>query len=382
MVRSRAKRRAARKSQLAKNVLAATLSRAAASPVNSSGLDYHGVRDSREYVHDMQCRAASVDMASVDEAIKSKTRMIRATLTTENPVRVYDWRSGQVIEEVLTSDGGQFPPQLPLFDDHFASTGRQLGSVRAIKKGNGEHSGELHFASNAGELIDQRWAMVEQRHITDVSIGYVYGEGDYVDIKPGQSAKIQGREYKAGPVTLRVVTRWRAKETSITSIGADEMAKIRKANNATDAHRLQNSTSAQPGGDSESVQSHKVGSMNKKLRSFLEKCGLRSEVGDDQAWNFYRMMGGQFRTDADAIIAEEKIQVPSERSDTADETDPADTSDPDDDDDATPAGVRSSSRRPTPGVRSQRRSNEAEVRRQERERVSHIESYRGEVWTI
>jgi hypothetical protein len=196
-------------------------------------------RTNRNYVDEMNVRAAAVEESTIDE----QNRTARAVLSTDRPVMVYDWRSRQVIEEVLTTRGGVFPSQLPLFDDHWVSSARQLGSVRNITQGRSDHVGELHFARDAGTMRDEAWEMVRQRHVTDVSIGYTYGEGDYTDIAPGQRATIDGVEYTAGKRTKRVVTKWRAKEVSTTPIGADDMAKIRRQviSNRTDENTGVNS---------------------------------------------------------------------------------------------------------------------------------------------
>lgn len=178
----------------------------------------------RSYVREMYTRAAPVNDSSIDE----EARTVRATLTTERPVAVYDWRTRRVIDEVLTTRGAEFPAQLPLYDSHYAASFNQFGSVRSINQGDGMHEGTLHFARNAGPHREEGWEMVRQKHVTDVSIGYSYGANDYQDIPPGERAVIDGKEYvaAAGRV-MRVVTKWRAREVSTVPTGADDQAKIR-----------------------------------------------------------------------------------------------------------------------------------------------------------
>jgi hypothetical protein len=157
-----------------------------------------------------------------------QARTIVATLSTEQPVAMYDYRTRAVIDEVLLASGGQFPERMPLLDDHSRyGANSVMGSVRNAINSGDRWRGTLSFATNAGPDVDQIWEKVRQGHITDVSVGYRYGEGDYVDIAPGQTRKINGREFTASRArALRVVTKWSARETSITPIGADDQAKI------------------------------------------------------------------------------------------------------------------------------------------------------------
>jgi phage major head subunit gpT-like protein len=179
----------------------------------------------RAYLDEMNTRAAPVSESTINE----QERTVNATLTTDQPVAVYDWRLRAVIDEVLTTDGAVFPRQLSMFEDHWMSSTNKLGSVRGITKHDGRHDGTLHFARNAGQWRDEAWEMVRQKHNTDVSIGYSYGNDDYVDIQPGQRAVVEGKEYKADKRVLRVVKKWRARELSVVHTGADDMAKIRSA---------------------------------------------------------------------------------------------------------------------------------------------------------
>lgn len=141
---------------------------------------------------------------------------------------MYDWNNGGYIDEVLRADGGSMPSQLPLLDNHSRYSALSVvGSAREIKPKNGEIVGRVYFAENVGRSEDI-YQLVRQGHLTDVSVGYSYGAGDYVDIQRGQTAKIGTKTYTASAErTMRVVTRWSGRELSVTPIGADQLAKMR-----------------------------------------------------------------------------------------------------------------------------------------------------------
>lgn len=160
--------------------------------------------------------------------VNEEERTVLATLSTEQPVPMWDYRTRSVIDEVLLASGGNFPERMPMLDDHSRWGANSVrGSIRNPINGGDRWRGTLHFARNAGQEIDHSWELVRQGHLTDVSIGYRYADSDYVDIQPGQSQRIQGREFTANRNRImRVVTSWAAREASITPIGADDQAKI------------------------------------------------------------------------------------------------------------------------------------------------------------
>jgi hypothetical protein len=181
---------------------------------------------------DMIVRAAPISPKGLDET----TRSISCVLSTETPVRMYDWNNGGYIDEVLRADGGQYPDQLPLLDNHSRYSSLDvIGSARDIKPKSGEITGRVYFADKI-ERANQVYELVRQGHLTDVSVGYRYGKEDYVDIQKGQTATIGGRKYTATDRTMRVVTRWDAKELSVTPIGADKLAKMRSLSDCKFGH--------------------------------------------------------------------------------------------------------------------------------------------------
>lgn len=181
----------------------------------------HRVR-SAPAVDEMYYRSSS--LTGPDEA----QRTITATISTEQPVPMWDHRTRSVVDEVLLAGGGRLPERMPMLDDHSRwGANAVIGSIRNPINSGDRWRGTLHFASNAGTEVDNIWEKVRQGHITDVSVGYRYVDGDYVDIQPGQTQSVQGRSFTAGRNRImRVVTSWTAREASITPIGADDQAKI------------------------------------------------------------------------------------------------------------------------------------------------------------
>lgn len=165
----------------------------------------------------LQLRAATVDESA---------RTVEAVLSTEQPVEMYDWRNGGMVDEVLLSSGVELPRQLPLLDTHSRwSLSSVLGSIRSLRQENGETIGTLHFAADDLE-VERVWNKVRQGHLTDVSVGYRVLES--VDIQPNGKATVNGREFAAGAKLMRVATKWKLREASMVPIGADEAAKLRQ----------------------------------------------------------------------------------------------------------------------------------------------------------
>lgn len=212
-----------------------------------------------------------------------QARTVVATLSTEQPVAMYDYRTRGVIDEVLVASGGNFPQQMPMLDDHSRwGANSVLGSIRNPINNGDRWRGTLHFATNAGQEVDQLWEKVRQGHITDVSVGYRYAEGDYVDIPPGQSRSISGRTYTASRArVMRVVTSWSAREASITPIGADDQAKIGRSGGTAENTNLAFSYEIGDG-DIHPGQRRTEDEMKKYLE-FLHARGMGQEITEQVA---------------------------------------------------------------------------------------------------
>ena len=152
-------------------------------------------------------------------------RTVEAVLSTENPVAVFDYREGAIIEECLLASGVEVDDQIPLQLDHERSIPAMVGSGRDIRQAGSEIVATLHFATGT-EAADDAWSLVSQGHARDVSVGYRVVEA--TELKPGETATVAGRSFTApAHRRLRIVTQWRLKEVSLVTIGADESAKIR-----------------------------------------------------------------------------------------------------------------------------------------------------------
>lgn len=156
------------------------------------------------------------------------TRSFEAVLTTEMPVIVYEWCSGELLDEVLRMAGVVLPStrQVPLLDSHSRySVRNQLGSIRDFVVDGG--AGELRARLYISEAEPFAAMKVREGHVTDVSVGYQ--NINVLRIEPGQTEMVEGKSYSAGERPLHVVTKWRLLEASLTPIGADELAKVRAA---------------------------------------------------------------------------------------------------------------------------------------------------------
>ncbi len=163
----------------------------------------------------MEFQTRSLSLRTVD----ANARSVDATLSTENPVPAYDWERREVVPEVLLTEGVILPKQMPLLDNHrWYSIETVLGSIRQLRTEGNVVVGRLMFSS----VHETEFVLVQEGHVTDVSVGYRIHQKTY--IPAGETREIRGRSF-TGPVN--VVTRWQPLEGSLTSIGADEQAKLR-----------------------------------------------------------------------------------------------------------------------------------------------------------
>ncbi|HEY3965480.1 MAG TPA: hypothetical protein VGM05_13070 [Planctomycetaceae bacterium] len=154
--------------------------------------------------------------------INLQNRTVDATVATETPVDMPDFKRREVVPEILAAAGAVLPEsrQVPLLDAHKRkTTDDQLGSVRNLRIEGTEVVGTLHLAS----VSVREWQAIVDGHSTDVSAGYLVEAKSY--IPPGGQLTFAGRTYR-GPANL--VTRWSLKEVSLVPVGADSFAKLRE----------------------------------------------------------------------------------------------------------------------------------------------------------
>lgn len=144
---------------------------------------------------------------------------LRLILASENPVRVFDWESWDLVDEVLRMDGLRFPNQVPLLNSHNRQEARAvIGSIRDLEVNGSQLEGNAYFASSEEAQDVKR--LYDEGHLTDFSIGFQPEEVQR--LKTGETATIRGKKYN-GP--LRIVRAAIAKEGSAVAIGADDQAK-------------------------------------------------------------------------------------------------------------------------------------------------------------
>lgn len=162
------------------------------------------------------------------KSINKEERSFDAVAATEQRATIFDWRSWDIIDEILVAKGGQFPEVTPLLESHMRyDLGDQLGSARDYRLERDQWVGRCFIGRSATGNVkrDQVWMDIEDGHIRAVSIGYEVL--NHVDIPPGKRQNVNGRNYEAGERTLRVSTDWRTHELSVVSVGADSLALIR-----------------------------------------------------------------------------------------------------------------------------------------------------------
>ena len=156
-------------------------------------------------------------LATLNEADRS----VEFTATTSDKVRVFDWESWRVIDEVLLMGGRVDPPngQVPLLDTHDNSTvDKQLGSARDIRTEGQATVVRVCVSSTRDDVFTK----IKEGHLTDSSVGYDIKE--FAMLKEGESGQYEGLTI-TGP--CRVVTAWELMELSLCPIGADPAAKAR-----------------------------------------------------------------------------------------------------------------------------------------------------------
>lgn len=201
-------------------------------------------------------------------SLDEETRSVEVVAATENPSPVFDPERFEIVDEVMLMSGASFPrgKQIPLFDTHpwrfkEPTTVDILGSARNLRVEGNQVIGRAYFSSVP--VAEDTWTKVKEGHVTDVSLGYRILKSQW--IPEGEQAEIQGKIYK-GP--LKVALKWRARELSITPIGADEYTKAR-------SEKINHSN-----------KSKEEEKMDEKLRKFLQSRGLPKEATEAEAWAF------------------------------------------------------------------------------------------------
>jgi hypothetical protein len=163
----------------------------------------------------------------VPNSLNKEARTIDAVMSTENPTRIFAFDRGDIVEEILIGSGMRSNGKAPLLDSHDRSTIQNIaGSVSNFREQeNGDVIGTMTFTSET-DAGRSGFELARENHLTDVSVGYQ--PKAIKDIEPGQSENVNGRDFTAGTIPLRITQEWELKELSLVPIGADSEAKIRE----------------------------------------------------------------------------------------------------------------------------------------------------------
>lgn len=161
------------------------------------------------------------------DSFNEANRTFEAVACTDNPVPMFDMEYWEVVDEILTADGGTFPSEIPMLDSHDrSSVFKVFGNGTNPSSEGGKTSIKLTFDDD--EDSTRAMNKVAKRFVRDISLGYNVESCVYID--RGQTESINGKSYTASASRrLKVCTKWRANEISLTPIGADKDAKVRAA---------------------------------------------------------------------------------------------------------------------------------------------------------
>lgn len=232
-------------------------------------------------------------------------RTVQAVLATEDPVAIWDWRTGEVVDEVLVASGCRAESSTPLLRDHNQySVLAQLGSVTAVTHSGDEVRGLLTFGRDLDADSEGVWKRVDQGLLRSGSVGYFYQRSDYETIPAGESRVIAGRTYKASKDRpLRIVKRWSLLEYSMVVIPADARATLRDSQ-GTLPDDSQNSQQVAP----KRTQSSE--DKMKKFLRFLHQHGLATSVTNETEaldWARSGNLSAELITELDRLCKEEGV---------------------------------------------------------------------------
>jgi hypothetical protein len=148
---------------------------------------------------------------------------IDAILSTEAPARMMDWYNWEEMDEILLADGRSKLPHIVMLDTHDRSSiNKILGHMANLRTEGTDTIVTCTFDRDDPEAV-KAFNKYKNGHARALSVGYSVMK--FVDIPPGQSEMVNGREYKAQKNRkMRIVTKWRVDEGSLVPIGADKNA--------------------------------------------------------------------------------------------------------------------------------------------------------------
>lgn len=178
-------------------------------------------------------RRASMRQQTADTTAFS----IEAVLSTEQPVRMWDWDKWESIDEILLASGRTLTESVPLLDSHRTETiNRVLGHVENVRTEGSDTVGVMLFDGSDPDAL-KAFNKYRGNHASDVSVGYEVTA--FMELKPGETVTVEGRTFTAGARRLRIATAWVLNELSCVAKGADSKAKVRSADDEPKARMSQ-----------------------------------------------------------------------------------------------------------------------------------------------
>lgn len=181
-------------------------------------------------------RSDSIIRASVTvepSTLDREKRTVSAVIATENPQVDMDRRNWTLFVGVLLAEGMERVSRIGLLDTHQTMTQKfVLGSAYDLARAAGKNTATLQFSTVPD--ADEAFTKVAEGHLRNLSIRAAILK--VVEISPGQSKSINGKNYTApADMPMRVVTRWRPVEVSVCAIGVDEGAVTRNQPNGKES---------------------------------------------------------------------------------------------------------------------------------------------------
>ena len=172
---------------------------------------------------DIQTRALKMRAESAND----KNMTIQATLSTESPVRMLDYDTWEMVDEVLLSSGRVAEDHVPFLDTHDRSSlSRIFGHVEDIATSEKRTTeGVVHFDADDPDAV-RAFKKFKNGHARGVSVGYIVEAS--VRVSPGESIELDGQTFTASAERdLVIATKWRLFETSGAAVQADKGAHVR-----------------------------------------------------------------------------------------------------------------------------------------------------------
>lgn len=196
--------------------------------------------DKKDFQKLLERQIGMREAAVLDSTVNVEERSVETVLVTENAAVVIDWKAIRengwrnivYIREVLLCDeeNVELPSDrsVPFLDSHWKYGGSDSvkGSIRDLKTDSRKVTGRT-FVSSTEETL---WIKIKERHLRNVSAGYEINNEKSRVIKPGETLKIQGREFNnnyGDGLDLVIREKWKLLEGSSVVFGADEFAKHR-----------------------------------------------------------------------------------------------------------------------------------------------------------